>query len=144
MSEKITKREINFITNSDRLVIGINEQTYRQIFECKTAIKLIENKKSDSENFLSLFNYDLVKRVKEEIFFLETWDIDDSIKKTLISRNNRCLLAYIYKRIEQIRIKFVQNDYYLNEEIKMNMSEEEIDFIKKYQKMLYTYMKSIR
>ena len=60
-----------------------------------------------------------------------------------IDRNKRCLLAYLNSRMEKMREMRWQFGAVLPEEIKLNLSEPELEYFSKYNKTLATYMRAI-
>ena len=60
-----------------------------------------------------------------------------------IDRNKRCLLAYLNSRMEKMREMRWQFGAVLPEEIKLNLSEPELEYFSKYNRNLATYMRAI-
>ena len=60
-----------------------------------------------------------------------------------IDRNKRCLLAYLNSRMEKMREMRWQFGAVLPEEIKLNLSEPELEYFSKYNRHLATYMRAV-
>ena len=66
-----------------------------------------------------------------------------SLRHAVLERNKRCVLAYIYNRLQRIRLIRWELGSILPPEIKMNLSKNELDWFTKYSKLLAFYMSSI-
>ena len=66
-----------------------------------------------------------------------------SLRHAGIDRNRRCLLAYLNSRMEKMREMRWQFGAVLPEEVKINMSEPELEYFSKYNKHLATYMRAV-
>ncbi|XP_055956848.1 DNA replication complex GINS protein PSF1 isoform X2 [Patella vulgata] len=60
-----------------------------------------------------------------------------------LERNKRCLLAYLYNRLENIKKMRWEFGSVLPADIKYNLCEQEVQWFNKYNKMLANYMRSI-
>lgn len=66
-----------------------------------------------------------------------------SFRHAALERNKRCLLAYLYNRLERIRQMRWEFGSILPAEIKINLSNNEYEWFTKYSKSLATYMGTI-
>lgn len=112
-------------------------------------------KEASRSNFnLTPFNEDVVRQTIEETRAL--WESNRaeveatgaisasvSLRHTGIDRNRRCLLAYLNSRMEKMREMRWQFGAVLPEEVKINMSEPELEYFSKYNKHLATYMRAV-
>lgn len=60
-----------------------------------------------------------------------------------LQRNKRCLLAYLYNRVQRIKQMRWEFGATLPDDIKETLCEPEIQWFNNYSKMLATYMRSI-
>ncbi|KAK3092277.1 hypothetical protein FSP39_000637 [Pinctada imbricata] len=65
------------------------------------------------------------------------------LRHAALERNKRCLLAYLYNRLEQIKKMRWEFGSVLPAEVKFNMCEQEVQWFGRYNKMLANYMRSI-
>ncbi|GAB0096774.1 DNA replication complex GINS protein PSF1-like [Sergentomyia squamirostris] len=66
-----------------------------------------------------------------------------SFRHAALERNKRCLLAYLYNRLERIRDMRWQGGPTIPEHVKGSLCEPEIQWFNSYNKLLAKYMKSI-
>ncbi|XP_046388604.1 DNA replication complex GINS protein PSF1-like [Ischnura elegans] len=107
---------------------------------------------------LPAFNDELVRQVLEEmkvLFEQNKKDVNASVsgdanyfagvqlRHTSLERNKRCLLAYLYNRLQYIRQMRWEFGSILPPEIKYNLCEPENKWFANYSKYLANYMKSI-
>lgn len=65
------------------------------------------------------------------------------LRHEALSRNKRCVLAYLYNRLQKIRQTRWEFGSILPPEIKSLFSEPEVQWFASYSKCLATYMRSI-
>uniref|UniRef100_A0A1B0D174 DNA replication complex GINS protein PSF1 n=1 Tax=Phlebotomus papatasi TaxID=29031 RepID=A0A1B0D174_PHLPP len=66
-----------------------------------------------------------------------------SFRHAALERNKRCMLAYLYNRLERIRNIRWETGPTIPEHIKTNLCEPEIQWFNGYNKLLAKYMKSV-
>ncbi|GLG92669.1 hypothetical protein R5R35_001770 [Gryllus longicercus] len=101
------------------------------------------------------FNDDVIRQVLEEmnaLFEQNRMDLDKEkdanyagvhVRHASLERNRRCLLAYLYNRINKIRQMRWEFGSIIPPEIKYNMCEPEVQWFNNYNKILATYMRGI-
>lgn len=124
---------------------------------CEKAFRLIKDLQRAGDN-LPAFNDDLVRQVLEEMQALYEQNLKDAnttvsgnasyfhgvhLRHTALERNQRCLLAYIYNRLQKIRKMRWEFGSILPADVKYNLSEAEIQWFSNYSKTLASYMRSI-
>ncbi|XP_078001125.1 DNA replication complex GINS protein PSF1-like [Glandiceps talaboti] len=122
------------------------------------ALELIREIHRSSEGTLPPFNDDTLRQVLEEMRALYEENQADvgatvtgeqglfagvQLRHASLERNKRCLLAYLYNRIQRIRTMRWEFGIALPRDIKENLSEQEVQWFNKYSKSLGDYMKSI-
>eukprot|EP00095_Tigriopus_kingsejongensis_P002965 snap_masked-scaffold1455_size40601-processed-gene-0.4 protein:Tk02965 transcript:snap_masked-scaffold1455_size40601-processed-gene-0.4-mRNA-1 annotation:"dna replication complex gins protein psf1" len=106
------------------------------------------------EDQLHPFNEDKMRRVLEEmrsLFEQNQREIEARpaispaihLRHSAIERNKRCLLAYIHRRVEQVRELRWQFGAVLPAEVRANLCEPEQRFFQQYNRELAAYMGSI-
>jgi GINS complex subunit 1 len=78
-------------------------------------------------------------RVLENISYIPTV----KIRHAAIKRNLRCLLAYHYNRIKCLKAMRWQFGSILPPDVKVNLSQSEIEWFSKYSNSLVQYMRTI-
>lgn len=112
-----------------------------------------------SRDTIQPFDDDKIRLVYEEMRMLcekistamhSTFDVETNnflaevkLEKAALERNQRCLLTYIWNRMQQIRQMRWEFGSILPADIKENLSDSEIKWFMNYSKSLATYMKSI-
>ncbi|XP_046675486.1 DNA replication complex GINS protein PSF1-like [Homalodisca vitripennis] len=112
-----------------------------------------------SRGSLLPFDDDRVRLVFEEMRMLceqiseamnSTTDVDANeifpevkLEKAALERNQRCLLAYLWNRMQLIRQMRWEFGSILPPDIKENLSESEVKWFNSYSKSLAKYMKSL-
>ncbi|CAL7934568.1 unnamed protein product [Xylocopa violacea] len=105
------------------------------------------------------FNEHLVKQVLDEMQFLYDANMTDSnairnddnmallpsvqLRHIALTRNKRCVLAYIYNRMRKIRELRWELGSILPPEINSNLLNAEVQWFQSYNKSLATYMRSL-
>ncbi|XP_053395566.1 DNA replication complex GINS protein PSF1-like [Mercenaria mercenaria] len=122
------------------------------------ALELIRELQRSTDGTLSPFNEDRVRQVLEEmkaLFDQNQKDVSATVagesglfsgvqlRHAALERNKRCLLAYLYNRILKIRNMRWEFGSVLPQDIKYNLSEQEVQWFNKYNKCLANYMRSI-
>ncbi|KAL5009104.1 hypothetical protein ScPMuIL_014685 [Solemya velum] len=122
------------------------------------ALELIRELQRSKDGSLPPYNEDGVRQVLEEmraLFEQNQKDVSATVegekglfsgvqlRHAALERNKRCLLAYLYNRLEEIRKMRWEFGSVLPGEVKYNMCEQEVQWFGKYNKMLATYMRSI-
>ncbi|KAH3858883.1 DNA replication complex GINS protein PSF1-like isoform X2 [Dreissena polymorpha] len=122
------------------------------------ALELIRELQRSLDGTLPPFNEDKVRQVLEEmraLFEQNQKDVSATVagesglfsgvqlRHAALERNKRCLLAYIYNRIQKIRDMRWEFGSVLPQDIKYNLSEQEVQWFNKYNKCLANYMRSI-
>lgn len=112
-----------------------------------------------SGDTIQLFDDDKIRLVYEEMQILwekmttymqSTFDVETNnfaaevkLEKAALERNQRCLLAYTWNRMQQIRQMRWEFGSILPTDIKENLSDSEMKWFSNYSKSLAMYMKSI-
>ncbi|ESN93628.1 hypothetical protein HELRODRAFT_88492 [Helobdella robusta] len=120
------------------------------------ALELVKELQRAQGKSLPLYNNDLIKNVLDEMKILFEQNQEDltmagqkeyypaiQMRHAALERNKRCLLAYLYNRISILRQMRWDIGSVLPLEIKSNLSEHEIQWFTKYNRMLATYMRCI-
>lgn len=122
------------------------------------ALELIKELKRSSDGGLPPYNEDCVRQVLDEmtaLFEQNRTDVNAAVagqsgriagvqlRHASLERNKRCLLAYIYNRMEKIKDMRWDFGSVLPDEVKHNLSEEELGWFAMYNKNLATYMRSV-
>ncbi|KAH9499536.1 DNA replication complex GINS protein PSF1 [Bulinus truncatus] len=122
------------------------------------ALDLIRELKRTSGGSLPPFNEDKIRQVIEEMRTLFEQNRDTAkfaaegqhdvlaaiqIRHAGIQRNKRCLLAYLYNRLEHIRGMRWEFGSVLPADVKYNMCENEVQWFNQYNRLLANYMRSI-
>jgi len=122
------------------------------------ALELIRELERTSET-LPAFNEDHIRQVLEEmrtLFEQNQRDVASTtetggeqllcsilVRHAALERNKRCLLAYLYERIQRIRRMRWEFGSVLPGDIKFNLCEPEVQWFTQYNKALATYMRTI-
>ncbi|XP_046558074.1 DNA replication complex GINS protein PSF1-like [Haliotis rubra] len=121
-------------------------------------LELIRELKRAVDGTLPPYNEDGVRQVLEEmkaLFEHNQRDVSATVagesglfsgvqlRHSALERNKRCLLAYLYNRLVQIRKMRWEFGSVLPTDIKYNLCEQEIQWFSRYNKMLASYMRSI-
>ncbi|XP_052767582.1 DNA replication complex GINS protein PSF1-like [Mya arenaria] len=122
------------------------------------ALEMIRELHRSSDGTLPPFNEDKVRQVLEEmkaLFQENQKDVSATVagesglfsgvqlRHAALERNKRCILAYLYNRIKRIRDMRWEFGSVLPQEIKYNLSEQEVRWFSQYNKCLANYMRSI-
>ncbi|XP_074662145.1 DNA replication complex GINS protein PSF1-like [Tubulanus polymorphus] len=121
-------------------------------------LELIRDLQRSLEASLPPYNEDGVRQVLEEmkaLFEQNQKDVSSTVagesglfagiqlRHAALERNKRCLLAYFYNRLIQIRQMRWEFGSVLPADIKYNLNDQEIQWFNKYNKSLANYMRSI-
>ncbi|GAB1601434.1 DNA replication complex GINS protein PSF1-like [Argonauta hians] len=122
------------------------------------ALELIKELSRASAGTLPPYNEDCIRQILDEmktLYELNQKDVNDTVageaglfssvqvRHAALERNKRCLLAYLYKRLETIHEMRWEFGSVLPVEIRYNMSEEEVHWFNRYNKVLAAYMRNI-
>ncbi|XP_046823992.1 DNA replication complex GINS protein PSF1-like [Vespa crabro] len=123
----------------------------------KEAFQLITE--LDLSDDIKPFNESVVRQVLEEIHYLYEANLLDSnaikndgntallpsvqFRHIALTRNKRCILAYLYNRMRRLRQMRWELGSILPPEINSNLLNAEIQWFHSYNKSLATYMRSI-
>jgi len=121
------------------------------------ALDLIRELQRTLSGTLSPYNEDKIRQVLEEMTTLYeqnrvsaqgvSTDSDQlsalQLRHAAIQRNKRCLCAYLYNRLEQIRKMRWEFGSVLPADVKYNMCEQEVQWFNQYNRSLANYMKTI-
>ncbi|KAF2355754.1 GINS subunit domain A [Trinorchestia longiramus] len=121
------------------------------------AFSLIQELDRAQNGQLPPFNEDAVRQALEEInslFEQNVADINDlegdesfvagiHLRHAALERNKRCLLAYLYNRLERIRTMRWQLGSILPPHIRSNLCEPEVEWFTKYSASVARYMRSL-
>lgn len=122
------------------------------------AFDLIKELNRGNAGSLSPYNEDCIRQVLDEVKSLYAQnqkDVSDTVagetglfsgvqvRHAALERNKRCLLTYLYKRLEIIQEMRWEFGSVLPMDIRYNMCEQEIGWFNRYNKMLAVYMRNI-
>lgn len=122
------------------------------------ALDLLRELQRTLDGSLPPYNEDGIRQILEEmkaLFEQNQKDVSATVagenglfsgvqlRHSALERNKRCLLAYLYNRMEQIKKMRWEFGSVLPPEVKFNMCEQEVQWFSKYNKMLANYMRSI-
>uniref|UniRef100_A0A2P2I8F2 DNA replication complex GINS protein PSF1 n=1 Tax=Hirondellea gigas TaxID=1518452 RepID=A0A2P2I8F2_9CRUS len=121
------------------------------------ALELIRELDRTQNGQLPAFNEDIIRQVLEEINTLFEHNVRDinnlptdgslvagiHLRHAALERNKRCLLAYLYNRLERIKGMRWQLGSILPADVKGNMCEPELEWFKQYSASVATYMRSL-
>ncbi|KAK3608662.1 hypothetical protein CHS0354_042674 [Potamilus streckersoni] len=122
------------------------------------ALELVRELERSIDGSLPPYNEDRVRQVLEEMRVLYEQNQKDvsatvagesglfsgvQVRHAALERNKRCLLAYLYNRIEQIKKMRWEFGSVLPTEVKYNLCEQEMQWFGRYNKLLANYMMSI-
>lgn len=122
------------------------------------ALELVKELQRSRCGTLPPFNEDLVRQVLEEIRALYEQNQRDvnsaqgnehevyptiQMRHAALERNKRCLLTYLYNRLQVVRQMRWDFGSILPPDVKYNLSEQEVQWFTDYNKCLATYMRSI-
>lgn len=122
------------------------------------AFELIKELSRSNSGSLSPYNEDCIRQVLDEMKSLyeqNQKDVSDTVagetglfsgvqvRHAALERNKRCLLTYLYKRLQIIQEMRWEFGSVLPMDIRYNMCEHEISWFNRYNKMLAVYMRSI-
>lgn len=122
------------------------------------ALDLLRELQRTLDGSLPPYNEDGIRQILEEmkaLFEQNQKDVSATVagenglfsgvqlRHSALERNKRCLLAYLYNRLDQIKKMRWEFGSVLPPEVKFNMSEQEVQWFSKYNKMLANYMRSI-
>uniref|UniRef100_H2ZEV3 DNA replication complex GINS protein PSF1 n=1 Tax=Ciona savignyi TaxID=51511 RepID=H2ZEV3_CIOSA len=124
------------------------------------ALELIRELHRNREGTLAPYNEDGVRQVLEEMQALYEANQQDvsqlvqnesdqtsltavQIRHDSLQRNKRCLLAYLYNRLQKIRELRWEFGSVLPANVRSNMSPKEMEWFSKYNRTLANYMRSL-
>ncbi|ROT72272.1 DNA replication complex GINS protein PSF1 isoform X1 [Penaeus vannamei] len=122
------------------------------------ALELIRELDRTKDGQMPAFNEDTIRIVLEEmntLFEQNQRDVNATVagdvryfsgvhlRHAALERNRRCLLAYLYNRLERVRDMRWEFGSILPADIRANMCEPEIIWFNKYNKNLASYMRSL-
>ncbi|XP_048738018.1 DNA replication complex GINS protein PSF1-like isoform X1 [Ostrea edulis] len=122
------------------------------------ALELLRELQRTLDGSLPPYNEDAIRLILEEmkaLFEQNQKDVSATVagenglfsgvqlRHSALERNKRCLLAYLYNRLEHMKKMRWEFGSVLPPEVKFNMCEPEIQWFSKYNKMLANYMRSI-
>jgi len=122
------------------------------------ALELLRELKRSREGTLPPYNEDGIRQVIEEMRALfeqnqlevrATTDGEQGLfsgiqlRHACLERNQRCLLAYVFNRMMQIRDYRWEVGSVLPPEFKLSLCEQEVQWSNRYNRSLATYMRSI-
>ncbi|CAC5403036.1 DNA replication complex GINS protein PSF1-like [Mytilus californianus] len=122
------------------------------------ALELIAELQRTIDSTLGPYNEDTARHVLEEmkaLFEQNQKDVSATVagenglfsgvqlRHAALERNKRCLLAYIYNRLQHIKKMRWEFGSVLPSDVKLNLGEQEVQWFGKYNKMLANYMRSI-
>lgn len=122
------------------------------------ALDLLRELQRTLDGSLPPYNEDGIRQILEEmkaLFEQNQKDVSATVagenglfsgvqlRHSALERNKRCLLSYLYNRLEQIKKMRWEFGSVLPPEVKFNMCEQEVQWFSKYNKMLANYMRSI-
>lgn len=126
---------------------------------CEKAIELIRELHRATDAQIPPFNEDGVRQVLEEMKVLyeqnqtDVNEVKSDGKNELIPtikfrhccllRNKRCLLAYVYDRVQRIRTMRWEYGSVLPPSVRFHLSVEEFEWFNHYKKSLASYMGSV-
>ncbi|RUS80353.1 hypothetical protein EGW08_011892 [Elysia chlorotica] len=122
------------------------------------ALDLVRELQRSLDGTLSPYNEDKIRQVLEEMQTLFDQNKDKAhfaaegqthllsaiqLRHAAIRRNKRCLLAYLYNRLEQIKKMRWEFSSVLPSDVKYNMCEQEVQWFNQYNRLLANYMRSL-
>ncbi|KAK3882348.1 hypothetical protein Pcinc_013256 [Petrolisthes cinctipes] len=122
------------------------------------ALELIKELDRSKDGKLPAFNEDIIRKVLEEmntLFQQNQRDVGEAaageiryfpsihLRHAALDRNKRCLLSYLYNRLERIRTMRWEFGSILPADIRANLCEPEIQWFNRYNKNLASYMRSL-
>merc|ERR1712038_2175212 len=111
------------------------------------ALELIKELQRTKHGSLSPFNEDGMRQVLEEmraLFEQNQKEVSEAIageqqlfagiqlRHAALERNKRCVLAYLYNRVDQVRKMRWEFGSVLPQDVKYNLSEHEVQWFNKY------------
>ncbi|CAI6342837.1 unnamed protein product [Macrosiphum euphorbiae] len=123
---------------------------------CDKVIELLKELERSREDTIPPYNNDGINQVLSEMKTLDAEIIDflrtqkdnlplDAIRlrRAAIERNKRCLLTYIWTRIQRLKEMRWEIGAILPSDVRQNLSQSEIEWFNNYCKTLVSYMKTI-
>ena len=122
------------------------------------ALELVKELKRSGDGSLPPYNEDCVRQVLDEmkaLFEQNQKDVSATVageggriagvqlRHASLERNKRCLLAYVYNRIEKIRDMRWDFGSVLPDDVKNNLNEHELSWFGRYNRSLAKYMRSV-
>jgi len=121
------------------------------------ALDLIRELQRTLSGTLSPYNEDKIRQVLEEMNTLFEQNKENApqasnnpdlfnavqLRHAAIQRNKRCLLSYLYNRLDQIKKMRWEFGSVLPADVKYNMCEQEVQWFSQYNRCLANYMKTI-
>ncbi|XP_042209933.1 DNA replication complex GINS protein PSF1-like [Homarus americanus] len=122
------------------------------------ALELIKELDRCKDGQLPAFNEDIIRMVLEEmttLFEQNQRDVNATVagdvrffsgvhlRHAALERNKRCLLAYLYNRLDRIKAMRWEFGSILPADIRANICEPEIQWFNRYNKNLASYMRSL-
>ena len=148
----------NIYTNIDILLTIVTQRGDTIAMFGEKALELIKELKRSGDGGLPPYNEDCVRQVLDEmkaLFEQNQKDVSATVagesgriagvqlRHASLERNKRCLLAYVYNRMEKIRDMRWDFGSVLPDDVKYNLNEEELGWFGKYNRSLASYMRSI-
>lgn len=122
------------------------------------ALELIKELDRSKDGQLPAFNEDCIRMVLEEmttLFEQNQRDVNATVagdvhlfsgvhlRHAALERNKRCLLTYLYSRLERIRAMRWEFGSILPADVRANIREPEMQWFNRYNKNLASYMRSL-
>ena len=122
------------------------------------ALELIRELKRTPEDRISSYNEEPIRQVLEEMRHLFDENQKEvratgegveglisgiQLRHAAMERNQRCLLAYIHHRLEHIKKLRWDIGTVLPDDVRQNLSEQEMTWFMQYNRMLAKYMRSL-
>ncbi|XP_018016282.1 DNA replication complex GINS protein PSF1-like isoform X2 [Hyalella azteca] len=121
------------------------------------AFSLIQELDRSQHGTLPPFNEDAVRQALEEIDSLFQQNVADinhlaeddalvagiHLRHAALERNKRCLLAYLYNRLERLRTMRWQLGSVLPSDVRTNLCEPELEWFAQYSSTVARYMRSL-
>lgn len=123
---------------------------------CEKVIELLKDSQRISDT-ISSYHDDSVRQILEEMQLLFKLNMNDAnatmenralwttvqVRHTALERNKRCLLAYLYDRLNKIRTMRWEFGAVLPPDVRELLSDQEYQWFSKYSIQLATYMRSL-
>eukprot|EP00102_Acyrthosiphon_pisum_P021189 XP_016658399.1 PREDICTED: DNA replication complex GINS protein PSF1 [Acyrthosiphon pisum] len=151
MNKKLySRRSVN------RVICIVTSIILKKKMYCDKVIELLKELERSREDTIPPYNNDGINHVLSEMKTLDAEIIDllrtqkdnlplDAIRlrRAAIERNKRCLLTYIWTRIQRLKEMRWEIGAILPSDVRQNLSQSEIEWFNNYCKTLVSYMKTI-